>query len=102
LTENSVLLSHAKPNISIPALRKLLALMSASAGSSVRYRLMGEMWQPNFMRVLQVTDDGVVLVDESKNRFILLSDLNMIMQFELDSCQNNFDPYNHYDISRAQ
>ena len=67
-----------------------------------RYRLIGEMWQSVFMRVLFVTETGVMLRDEINNRTILLSELKMIIQFELDSGLHTFDPNFHYDVIPCQ
>jgi hypothetical protein len=64
-----------------------------------RYRLMCDMWQPNFMRVLKVDDDGVLLNDEVRNRLISITDLSNIIQFEFDAPLRKFQPHFHYELT---
>ncbi|HEX8041458.1 MAG TPA: hypothetical protein VF490_20060 [Chryseosolibacter sp.] len=63
-----------------------------------RYRLMGEMWQPNYLRVLQLTDKGAVLVDETSRKVVLISDLSNVMQFEVDQSFRQYDAHTHYTV----
>lgn len=57
------------------------------------------MWQSSFMIVLKVTEKGVVLNDETKNRLLLIADLSLVMQFKLDGRVHNYQPHFHYDIT---
>jgi hypothetical protein len=76
-----------------------LVLLSENAHTvCFRYRLIGQMWQPHFMRVIDVTEEGVFLKDLIDHKTVLLSDLNMIMQFELDSSIHSFAPNFHYKV----
>ncbi len=63
-----------------------------------RYRLMGQMWAGNFLRVIKLTEKGVLLNDETSNRFISITDLSQIIQFELDKPFQSFRPYFHYEV----
>jgi hypothetical protein len=63
-----------------------------------RYRLIGEMWQQNFMRILKITDSGLFLNDEVDNRLIVIRDLSHLMQFELDSMLHSYQPHYHYSV----
>src|SRR5688500_13234024 len=65
----------------------------------VRFRMVGEMWQPSFMRVLKLTEEGVLLNDETKNKLITIRDLKQVMQFELDSQFQYYQPHSHYEVS---
>jgi hypothetical protein len=85
--------------ISTLELKRLLALMADNPYSiCFRYRCVGDMWQPNFMRVMGVTDKGVVLKDIPRNKIISVPDLKMIMQFELDGSLHGFAPNFHYTV----
>ena len=87
--------------ISVLELKKLLILLSQNAHKiSFRYRLIGRMWHPKFMRVTEVTDKGVFLKDQSENKTILISDLEWIVQFELDGRIHSFAPNFHYEVMR--
>ena len=63
----------------------MLVTISETRGTiRFRYRIVGEMWYQNFVRVLKVTEQGIILNDEIKNRLYSLPDLSSIIQFELD------------------
>lgn len=89
--------------VSLLELRRLLyTIVDNRLNACFRYRLLGEMWQPNFFRVAQITEKGVLLNDETTNSFKCLPDLSQIMQFEIDVAVHNFIPHNHYDVSFSE
>lgn len=93
-------MEKTKTLISALELKRLLVeITEKQPGVCLRYRLIGEMWQPNFMRVLKATGKGVMLNDEQKNKLIVLPDLNAIVQFEIDVRFQNFQPHFHYNVS---
>ena len=79
--------------------RLLIELKEKRPDICFRYRLLGELWAPNFSRVIRVTDKGVLLNDEVSNKLITVHDLSMIMQFEIDNRFQNFQPHFHYDVN---
>ena len=88
--------------VSIPELKQLLhTITDYRLDVCFRYRLIGEMWQQNFMRILKVTENGLFLNDEISNRLIIIRDLSYLMQFELDSMLHSFQPHFHYSIKSA-
>lgn len=85
--------------ISVLELKRLLVeLKDKRPDICVRYRLLGEMWVMNSMRVISVTERGVMLNDERNNRLLNLPDLSSIMQFELDAPFMGFQPNYHYNV----
>lgn len=89
--------------ISVLELRRLLyTIVDNRLATCFRYRLLGEMWQPNFLRVVEITDKGVMLNDETNNTFKCLGDLSQIMQFEIDVAVHSFMPHNHYEIELCE
>ena len=64
----------------------------------IRFRLLGEMWNINFMQVVRLSDKGALLLDES-NSLVSISDLNFVMQFEIDKPFQGFHPYYHYEVT---
>lgn len=85
--------------ISALELRRLLyTIVDNHSGASFRYRVLGEMWQTNFFRVVQITEQGVLLIDELTNSFKSLPDLSQIVQFEIDVAVHGFLAHNHYDV----
>lgn len=88
--------------IEVLALRRLLVeLKEHRPDICLRYRLLGQMWATNFLRVVQVTEQGVVLNDESSKQFVHIPDLSLVIQFELDKTFQSFQPYIHYDVMLA-
>jgi hypothetical protein len=82
--------------------RLLIELKEKRPDICVRYRLLGEMWAQHFMRVLQVTEKGVMLNDEASNKLVIVTNLANIMQFELDNRFQNFQPFFHYEVIPSQ
>ena len=79
--------------------RLLIELKEHRPDICIRYRLMGQMWAQNFLRVADVPDGGVLLHDESSNRYISIPDLSKIMQFELDNSFQSYQAHHHYDVA---
>jgi hypothetical protein len=93
------ILETTKNLISVLELKRLLVdLKEKRPDICVRYRLLGEMWVVNSMRVIKVTEKGVMLNDEQKNLLISLPDLSSIMQFEIDAPFMGFQPHFHYNV----
>ncbi len=76
----------------------LLDLKDKRPDVCIRFRLLGEMWAENFMRVIMITEKGAIFNDESINEFVNVSDLANIMQFEVDNRFQNFQPHYHYEV----
>lgn len=89
----------APKKIPVIELRRLLVeLQEHRPDICVRYRLIGKMWMPNFLRITRVTDHGIVLNDESSKKVVMLPDLSQIIQFEIDKAFQLYQPYFHYEI----
>jgi hypothetical protein len=89
--------------LSIQHLRMLLtSIVDHKLQVCVRFRMLGQMWQPNHMRVLKLTEKGVILNDEINNKMVTVPDLSQVMQFELDSSLYQYEPHNHYEVNPHQ
>lgn len=64
----------------------------------IRFRLLGELWGVNFLRVTRINEKSVVLLDETQG-LVSISDLNFVMQFEIDKPFQGFQPYYHYEVT---
>jgi hypothetical protein len=85
-------------SLSLLQLRQLLIdIKEHGPNVCVRFRLIGELWQQQMMRVVTVTDDRVLVHDEVNNKLISI-EINHIMQFEVDNKFKVLQPHNHYDI----
>ena len=63
----------------------------------VRFRLLGQMWQSNFVHILLLTENRVFVNDEQANKLVSI-DFNDIVQFEIDNAFKTIDPHFHYDV----
>jgi hypothetical protein len=91
--------SNTHTLISVLELKRLLVdLKQKRPDICFRYRLLGEMWVTNAMRVVAVTEKGVMLNDEQNNKLIPINDLSSLMQFEIDAPFQGFQPHYHYHV----
>lgn len=89
-------------NNQVPVLqlkRLLYELKDLRPDICVRFRLIGEMWQVSFHRIISLTEKGVVLNNEKDNKLIFIQDLSNVMQFEIDHSFREFEPHFHYSIT---
>ena len=93
-------MTRDRKDISISELKRLLYdLHDKQSYTCIRFRLLGEMWQKNFLRIFNINDDAVIFSDETSGRLLKVTDLMAIMQFELDHNFQQFLAYFHYDVS---
>jgi len=86
--------------VGVLELRRLLVqLKEHRPDICFRYRLLGQMWAENFLRVILVTDKGVLLNDETSSKLLKIQNLNHVIQFELDKPFQTFEPYFHYEVA---
>jgi hypothetical protein len=93
------LMDKTKEAIPVTELKALLTtIIDNGRHICFRYRLLGEMWQKRFMRVLVRQDSVVIVHDETTNKAIPIN-LKDVMQFEIDGSIFGYKPHHHYDIS---
>lgn len=93
------MIENNKSLISVVELKRLLVeLEQKRPDICIRYRLLGEMWGVNLLRLIHVSERGALFNDDHNNRMINVSDLSSIMQFELDAPFMGFQPYFHYHV----
>jgi hypothetical protein len=99
LGAEKVLMSNTITTVSILELKRLLIELAEHGNNvCIRFRLIGELWQPHYYKVLKLTDNGVALIDEPSNKLLFISNLSNVMQFELDNRFQNYQPNNHYSV----
>jgi hypothetical protein len=80
-------------------LRRLLyELKDKRPDICIRFRLLGEMWQSDFWRVVALTENGVVLFNAQSDKISIVKNLREVVQFEIDSRYQNFHPHDHYSV----
>ena len=85
--------------ISLLELRKLLYdLRDKRPDIFIRFRLLGELWFVHFAQIIDITNKGVILKEESSGKIYPIPDLRNVMQFELDHNFQNFQAHFHYNV----
>lgn len=93
------MLTTRNNQISVTELKRLLhAIKDSRPDICLRFRLAGEMWQNSHLKLLDVSEKGVVLNDAHLNKLIYIRDLNKVMQFELDEAFQQYQPHFHYSV----
>src|SRR3990170_2440356 len=73
-----------EPTISVTELKNLVTeLKERQPDIGFRFRLMGEMWHPNFLKIFKVHEKGMTLIDEIANKLVFINELSTVIQFEL-------------------
>ena len=94
-----MLMSSIQTDVHFLELRRLLTdLKDHAPNVCIRFRLIGELWQNSYFKILKLTDDGVALLDDPSNKLVFIKNLNDIMQFEVDGPFRNFQPHVHYSV----
>lgn len=93
-------MSEPTKKVAILELRRLLVeLKEHRPDICIRLRLIGQMWSQKFLRVIRLTEQGGVLLnDENLSQFTAIPNLSHIMQFELDKPFQLYQPFFHYDV----
>ena len=78
--------------------RTLIDILEHGQGVCIRFRVIGEMWQSNFVRIVSVTEQRVLVNDEVMSKLLSI-EISKIIQFEIDHRFKGLEPYNHYDIT---
>lgn len=77
--------------------RIIIDIKEHGPDTCIRFRLIGEMWQVNMMRIITVTENRVLVHDGIANRLLSI-DLNNVMQFEIDTRFQDIQPHYHYEV----
>ena len=95
----NIQLLNTSDTITLPEFKRLLhELKDNGTHICIRLRMLGQMWQNQFLRVFVVTDNGAVLMDQNTNKIEIVTSLSDIVQFELDTRYQTFHPFNHYKV----
>lgn len=91
-----------KDQVPILELRRLLhQIIDLRPDIGFRFRLMGEMWNPQHLIVLKVTERGIALQEQNSKKLTIIHDLTHIMEFEIDTSFQQYQPHTHYLVDTA-
>jgi hypothetical protein len=95
---NAESVSASQASMSSLQLKQLLINIKDHAPQTcIRYRLEGEMWLQQFVKVIMVNDHRVFVLDEAQDRLLSVP-ISPIIQIELDHTFRQYQPHNHYDV----
>jgi hypothetical protein len=90
-----------KADIGIVEFKRLLTdLTEKRPGISIRYRLIGHLWNNGFYALKKVLEDDVIFVEPERQTEIR-EQIKNIMQIELDGSFQTYRPNFHYTITLA-
>lgn len=96
MRENNTLISFSE-------FKRLVAeLIEKRPDISFRFRRMGDLWYHNFVKLRTIQSKELTLFDEVADKEIVFSDLSSIIQFELDTAFQSFEPFVHYEVALRQ
>lgn len=92
------------PAVSVTDFRNLLlSIILDHDAVCIRFRTIGDLWYPNFVRILSLRDHRAALFhDDARKETITLSDLSRVIQFELNRHLHSFEPHFQYEILNEQ
>jgi hypothetical protein len=89
--------------ITVTELRALLhEILDLRPDISLRFRVLGSMWQPAFLHITDIFDQKVILRNPASAKVYVIDDINMVTQFELEDRFRTFQPNHHYSIKPGQ
>jgi len=91
----------AETVISVDDLKRIVfSIVEKKLRTSMRFRTVGQMWYPAFLRIMKIEDGKRVLFhDEKRKFFISLRDLSAITHFELDERFDSIEANFHYQVT---
>jgi hypothetical protein len=88
-----------KNAISVLEFRRLLHEMKdRRAEMTIRYRVIGQMWEPFFMSIAALSENGATFLDGTRGGLKIIDDLSQIIQFEIDRSFLGYQPHFHYEV----
>lgn len=90
---------EVKPVVTVDELRQLLiSMLEYSLPVRFRYRLAGNIWEVSFTKVIQITENGVLLECIEESRTFFIPNLSAIKQFQLDCGWRKFGARCHFHV----
>jgi hypothetical protein len=98
-TMENELIASKKSSLTILELKRLLfELKEKRPDICIRYRLMGELWKKNFMRITSIVENSLVVEDEQARIILGVPNIANIIQLELDNTFQHYQAHFHYDV----
>ena len=84
--------------ITTTELKRLIAeLLDHRPGTRIRFRLMGNMWENDYVQIVHATANSLVAQQVNTNELRFIS-LKQIMEFEVEQKFREFRPHFHYKV----
>ena len=93
-------MTKSSTEISVLEFRQLLqSIYSSGNNVGIRTRLIGELWQKIHLKILKITEESVTFYDEKSSLTVYVSDMQTIIQFDLDRPFQQYQPHLHYTVT---
>jgi hypothetical protein len=80
-------------------LRRLLhALKDSRPDICIRFRIIGQMWQMHYSKIIELNEHGGIFQNENAGSLYAIPDFNEIIQFEIDQRFQEYHPHFHYQL----
>jgi hypothetical protein len=79
--------------------RILLSIQHHQPHIFIRYRTLGEVWYPNFLKILEIRETGIKLYDNIRQSTIRLTDFTRIAELELNGKFESYQANYQYEVS---
>lgn len=88
---------ETKSSITSLELKQLLVQLVEVPSICFRFRMLGEMWMKHLVHVTAVNEKTVLMFDDIETKYYLVK-INNIVQFEIDSRFQTYQPFFHYEV----
>lgn len=78
--------------------RLLFDIRDRRSDVRIRLRLVGKMWGERFCAVDFLSENQVVLFDQSEDHYLYINNLNDVIQFELECSFFGYHAFYHYEV----
>ena len=79
--------------------RLIITLKDHSPNARIRFRLIGSMWEKNFLEIVHATTENAVIVQDRKSDQMKFISLGNVVEFEIEQRFQNFKPLYHYKVA---
>lgn len=78
--------------------RLLVELLDHSPNTGIRFRVMGNMWEKNYLQIIHATTEYSVIVQDKKSDQMKFISLKQVVEFEIEQKFKGFKPNYHYKV----
>jgi hypothetical protein len=77
----------------------LMNLQGEDNNAAIKFRQLGDVWSPDFFKVVTVDGKVVTFGGEKNTTSVQRCDLSSVVQFEIRSTLEDFEPHKIYEVA---